>query len=89
MHEASPLTRFLKTSAVLTAVALLSTPAFAEGDADLKSADGGKLKIKCDSTACLVKEKKAGAKWKTIERTKGGRDAFKELKAKYNGVAYN
>ncbi|MEM8775637.1 MAG: hypothetical protein AAGF53_11430 [Pseudomonadota bacterium] len=80
---------FCKTTALTVSLALFSAPALAEGDIEMASADGAQLKIKCDSTSCLVKEKKAGAKWKTIERTGGGRSAFKELKAKYQEAGFN
>ena len=54
----------------------------------MKNANGDKLTINCKNSGCKVRMKPKGSKWSTIEKGPGGRDNFKVLKAKYEGMGY-
>lgn len=75
---------FLVSGAIV--LALTATTALA-GNAGLKNAKGGKLRINCKNE-CIVQSKPKGGKWGTVEKTEATTDNFNMLVAKYKGQGY-
>ncbi|MEO0939387.1 MAG: hypothetical protein AAFY38_14640 [Pseudomonadota bacterium] len=69
------------------ALTFTTAPALA-GDANMRNADGTKLRINCTGAGCKVRQKVKGQKWKVIETGEGGRSNFLVLEAKYKDQGY-
>ncbi len=74
---------------VAATLASFSAAPVMAGNASLKNAEGTKLRISCKSSGCKVTAKKKGGKWGTVEKTKGGRDNYLKLEAKYKAQGFN
>lgn len=71
----------------LLALALTTAPALA-GHKRMKSADGTKVSIDCDSQKCAAKEKAPGQKWTVVKTAGPGVESYENLISEYQSKGF-